>query len=109
MSVDPIPVREELQRIAKEQALLRRRSNGGLALAWFSDHALSATGGGLRVPLSGGVLQDRLTVVASATTDADKVAPYVQQAYREAQRSIILRAIELAREDYENGAPEAES
>ncbi|TDW65365.1 hypothetical protein EDF57_103549 [Novosphingobium sp. PhB55] len=108
MSIDPVPVREELARIAKEQAVLRQRSNGGLALAWFSDHALSKTSGP-RVPLSNGVLQDRLTVVASGTTDADKVAPYVQQAYREAQRGIILRAIELARADYARGEAEAES
>lgn len=108
MSIDPIPVREELQRIRAEQAELVRRSNGGLALAWLSDHALSKTGGGARVPLQD-VLQERLTVIASGTTDADKVAPYIQRAYREAQRGIILRAIELARADYEAGGSEAES
>ncbi|PNU03943.1 hypothetical protein [Novosphingobium guangzhouense] len=103
MSIDPIPVREELQRIHDEQARLVRRSNGGLALAWLSDHALSKTGSGQRTPLQG-VLQERLTVVASGTTHADKVAPYIQRAYREAQRGIILRAIELARADYESGS-----
>lgn len=108
MTIDPIPVREELERIKREQDVLRRRCDGGLALAWFSDHALSKSGGP-RVPISGGVLQERLTVVATATPDADKVAPYVQRAYLEAQRSIILRAIELARADYEHRSPEAES
>lgn len=108
MSIDPIPVREELQRIRAEQAKLVRRSNGGLALAWLSEHALSKTGSGMRTPLQD-VLQENLTVVASGTPDADKVAPYIRRAYREAQRGIILRAIELARADYEHGSSEAES
>lgn len=108
MSIDPIPVREELARIAKKRAVLVQRSNGGLALAWFSDHALSK-GGGPRVPINDGVLQERLTVIGTGTTDADKVAPYVQQAYREAQRGIILRAIELARADFETGSKKAET
>ena len=98
--IDPIPVDEALERIKAEQALLTKRGNGGLALAWFSAHALSKTGGGPRVPLQG-VLQEHIDVIASGTTNADKVKPYIQRAYREHQRRILERAIELAQEDFE--------
>lgn len=97
--IDPIPVEEALERIKKEQDLLARRGNGALALSWFSQHALSKVGGGQRVPLSD-VLPDTLTVVACATTNAEKVAPYIRQAFREHHRAIITRAIELAERDF---------
>jgi hypothetical protein len=98
--IDPIPVAEELDRIRKEQELLRRRGDGALALAWFSAHALSKTGGGPRVTIQG-VLPDDLKPVASATPDAEKVLPYLRRSFREHHRRIIERAIELAKTDFE--------
>ncbi|MDO7841123.1 hypothetical protein [Sphingomonas immobilis] len=97
--IDPIPVREELERIRKDQALLQRRGDGALALAWFSEHALSRSGGGPRVPLQS-VLPDDMKPVASATTNAEKTFPYIRRAFREHHRAILERAIELATEDF---------
>ena len=98
--IDPLPVAEELERIRKEQALLQRRGDGALALAWFSEHALGKSGGP-RIVISGGILPDELKPVASATANADKVLPYLRRAFREHHRAIIERAIELARADFE--------
>lgn len=99
--IDPIPVSEELDRIRKEQDLLRKRGDGALALAWFSEHALSKPRGGPRIVVSGGILPDELKPVASATANAEKVLPYLRQAFREHHRKIVERAIELARADLE--------
>ena len=98
--IDPIPVDEVLARIKAEQDILTKRGNGGLALAWFSAHALSQTGGSPRVVLQG-ILQERIDVIASGTPNAEKVKPYIHRAYREHQRRILERAIELAKEDFE--------
>lgn len=101
--IDPVPVAEELARIKADQDVLLRRGNGALALGWFSEHALGKSGGP-RVVLSSGVLPDQLRPVASATTNADKVFPYLDRAFHEHHRKIIERAIELARADFETGA-----
>jgi len=98
--IDPIPVKEELDRIVREQQVLRRRGNAALALGWFSAHALSKTSGGPRVPVVG-VLPDQCKPVANGTTDADKVFPYIDRAFREHHRSIIERAIALAEADFD--------
>ena len=98
--IDPIPVAEELARIRKEQDALVRRGNGALALGWFSAHALSKTGSGPRTVVIG-VLPDQCKPVASATTDADRVFPYLNRAFREHHRKIIARAIELAEADFD--------
>lgn len=100
--IDPIPVKEELVRIQREQAALVRRGNGALALGWFSQHALSKSGIMPRVPVTGGVLPDQLRPVASATPDAEKVFPYLDRAFREHHRAIIERAIELADFDFKD-------
>ncbi|WP_093332646.1 hypothetical protein [Sphingomonas rubra] len=97
-------MREELERIQREQAALIRRGNGALALGWFSAHALSKTGGGPRIVISGGILPDQLRPIASATADAEKVFPYLDRAFREHHRGIIERAIELAQTDFEDEA-----
>lgn len=99
--IDPIPVAEELDRIRKRQSDLVRRGNGALALGWFSAHALSKSGGGPRVVISGGVLPDQCRPIASGTTDADKVFPYLDRAFREHHHKIIERAIELAEDDFD--------
>lgn len=98
--IDPVPVSEALARIKTEKTLLDKRANGARALGWFSDHALSRTGGGVRCTLQG-VLPPTIHVVASGTPDADTVKPYLTRAFREHHRRILERAIELAREDFE--------
>jgi hypothetical protein len=100
--IDPIPVEEEMARILKERALLEKRGNGALALAWFSQYALSKTGSGPRSVVQG-VLPDELKPVASATPGVEKVLPYIRAAFRESHRGIVERAIELARKDFEGG------
>jgi hypothetical protein len=98
--IDPIPVKEELDRIQREQRELVRRGNGALALGWFSTHALGRGGSGPRVIISGGILPEQLRPIASATPDAEKVFPYLDRAFREHHRKIIERAIELADFDF---------
>lgn len=97
--IDPIPVQEELARIRKAQDNLTRRGNGALALSWFSEHALSKSGGP-RVVLSGSVLPEQLRPIASGTTNAEKVFPYLDRAFREHHRKIVERAIALAEADF---------
>lgn len=101
--IDPISVAEEHRRITQQADALKRRGSAALALGWFSDHALSRSGGP-RVPISGGVLPDQLRPIADATANVEHVRPYLTRAFREAHRSIIERAIELAQADFEKDA-----
>lgn len=99
--IDPIPIKEALQRINEESHLLRRKTEGGQALQWFSEFALSKSGGP-RTPLSD-VLENKLRPVATSTPNAKEAEIYLSRAFREMHRAIIERAIEIAKEDFETG------
>ncbi|MBB4618995.1 hypothetical protein [Sphingomonas abaci] len=105
--IDPISVAEEHKRITQQADALKRRGSAALALGWFSDHALSKSGSGPRVPITSGVLPDQLRPIADATANVEHVRPYLTRAFREAHRSIIERAIELAQADFEQKEPQA--
>lgn len=96
--IDPIPLKEELARIADQRNALRSREEAGQALSWFDEFALSPSKGGPRVP-EDGVLDGKLKPIASSTPNADKAAIYLSRAFRAHHRSIIEAAIRLAKED----------
>lgn len=104
--IDAISVAEEHKRITQQADALKRRGSAALALGWFSDHALSKSSGP-RIPITGGVLPDQLRPIADATANVEHVRPYLTRAFREAHRSIIERAIELAQADFEQKDAEA--
>lgn len=97
---DPIAVRETMDRIRKRSDQVRIAERAAQALLWFNEYAWGDEA--LKV-----IDVRMVSVIASATPNAEKAQEFVKAAARELAPKIVARAIALAMADLEkHGAAE---
>ncbi len=105
MPIDPVVIREKLERaekLAQRQATAKRALVG---LGWFAEHAINKNHPGQPDPNAlvpsgglGGPKAPQL-IVAGSTSGVQAAAHYIAQAYMSHRASILEAAIRLAQAD----------